>query len=195
MSPNPLLLLQSPSSNVPEGCTRPGWFRVGDGDCGTTLAQGSKAIQADCSRKYPLNDAAACMSAVAESVGHSMGGSSGALYQIFFVALAGQQLSVASASCCLGLCGGLDNMFAEWGNLLLTLVPSTPLAACLFGRSGFCRGLGSVHATRREVDEQKPCQILRLCVTHCQHALWIAETLHSLHEAMEVQIPVFHSTD
>ena len=37
------------------------------------------------------------MSAVAESVGHSMGGSSGALYQIFFVALAGQELSVASA--------------------------------------------------------------------------------------------------
>ena len=35
------------------------------------------------------------MSAVAESVGHSMGGSSGALYQIFFVALAGQELSVA----------------------------------------------------------------------------------------------------
>lgn len=64
--------------------------RVGDGDCGTTLAQGAKAIQADCSNKYPLNDAAAAMSAVAESVGHSMGGSSGALYQIFFVALAGQ---------------------------------------------------------------------------------------------------------
>ena len=64
--------------------------RVGDGDCGTTLAQGAKAIQADCRNKYPLNDAAAAMSAVAESVGHSMGGSSGALYQIFFVALAGQ---------------------------------------------------------------------------------------------------------
>ncbi len=33
------------------------------------------------------------MAAVAESVGHSMGGSSGALYQIFFLALAGMQLS------------------------------------------------------------------------------------------------------
>ncbi len=67
--------------------------RVGDGDCGTTLAQGARAIKADCCKRYPLNDAAATMNAVAESVGHSMGGSSGALYQIFFVALAGQ-------SCC-----------------------------------------------------------------------------------------------
>ena len=33
------------------------------------------------------------MAAVADSVGHSMGGSSGALYQIFFLALAGMQLS------------------------------------------------------------------------------------------------------
>ncbi|KAL3151120.1 hypothetical protein ABBQ38_012986 [Trebouxia sp. C0009 RCD-2024] len=62
--------------------------RVGDGDCGTTLAQGARAIRADCCKRYPLNDAAATMNAVAGSVGHSMGGSSGALYQIFFVALA-----------------------------------------------------------------------------------------------------------
>lgn len=66
-----------------------GWSRVGDGDCGTTLAQGARAIVLACRTKYPLNDAAATMSAVAETVGRSMGGSSGALYQIFFVALAG----------------------------------------------------------------------------------------------------------
>lgn len=64
--------------------------RVGDGDCGTTLAQGAKAIKADCGTKYPLNDAASTMAAVADSVGHSMGGSSGALYQIFFLALAAE---------------------------------------------------------------------------------------------------------
>ena len=62
---------------------------MGDGDCGTTLAQGAKAIKADCGQHYPLNDAAATVTAVAESVGHSMGGSSGALYQIFLVAVAG----------------------------------------------------------------------------------------------------------
>lgn len=62
--------------------------RVGDGDCGTTLAQGARGIKADCGRRYPLNDAAATMAAVAQTVGHSMGGSSGALYQIFFIALA-----------------------------------------------------------------------------------------------------------
>ena len=71
--------------------------RVGDGDCGTTLAQGAKAIRADCRDKYPLNDAAGTMMAVAESVGHSMGGSSGALYQIFFLALSGMHWTVA---CC-----------------------------------------------------------------------------------------------
>ena len=64
--------------------------RVGDGDCGTTIAQGARAIQADCAKSYPLNNAAASMAAVAESVGLSMGGTSGAIYQMFFVALAGQ---------------------------------------------------------------------------------------------------------
>ena len=54
---------------------------------------------------YPLNDAAACISAVAESVGHSMGGSSGALYQILFVAMAGQQLSIDSVFCYFNFCG------------------------------------------------------------------------------------------
>ena len=63
---------------------------MGDGDCGTTLAQGAKAIKADCGKLYPLNDVAETMEAVAQSVGNSMGGSSGALYQIYFVAVAGQ---------------------------------------------------------------------------------------------------------
>ena len=55
------------------------------------------------------------MSAVAESVGHSMGGSSGALYQIFFVALAGQEISVACAICRSGFCGRLGVVFAKEG--------------------------------------------------------------------------------
>lgn len=63
--------------------------RVGDGDCGTTLAQGAQAIKAHCSKCYPLNDVADCMNSVALSMGDSMGGSSGALYQIYFVAIAG----------------------------------------------------------------------------------------------------------
>lgn len=64
-------------------------LRVGDGDCGTTLAQGAKAIKADCEKQYPLNNVAQCINALASSVGNSMGGSSGALYQIYFVAIAG----------------------------------------------------------------------------------------------------------
>ena len=83
------MLCELSTEHHEDKCLQAGLCRVGDGDCGTTLAQGAKAIKAGCSKTYPLNDAAATMSAVAESVGHSMGGSSGALYQIFFVALAG----------------------------------------------------------------------------------------------------------
>ena len=69
---------------------------MGDGDCGTTLAQGARAVQAGCAQGYPLNDAAATMEALAASIAHAMGGSSGALYQIFFIALAGE-LGVVTA--------------------------------------------------------------------------------------------------
>ena len=104
---------------------------MGDGDCGTTLAQGAKAIKADCSKTYPLNDAAATMSAVAESVGHSMGGSSGALYQIFFVALAGWLISPHSSlnrprsKALVFLCMGLHMIAAMPGLMYLAHRNST----------------------------------------------------------------------
>ena len=65
------------------------WCRVGDGDCGSTLAKGASAIQADCASCYPLNAAPACLAAIAESVRRSMGGTSGALYELLFAAAAG----------------------------------------------------------------------------------------------------------
>lgn len=63
--------------------------RVGDGDCGSTLAKGASAVQTDCASWYPLNDAPACLAAIAQTVRCSMGGTSGALYDLLFAAVAG----------------------------------------------------------------------------------------------------------
>eukprot|EP00195_Chlamydomonas_chlamydogama_P006031 CAMPEP_0202906546 /NCGR_PEP_ID=MMETSP1392-20130828/39357_1 /ASSEMBLY_ACC=CAM_ASM_000868 /TAXON_ID=225041 /ORGANISM="Chlamydomonas chlamydogama, Strain SAG 11-48b" /LENGTH=587 /DNA_ID=CAMNT_0049595115 /DNA_START=17 /DNA_END=1780 /DNA_ORIENTATION=+ len=62
--------------------------KVGDGDCGSTLAHGARAILSDLDTKYPLNDAAATVWQLAKSVRHAIGGSSGALYDVFATAAA-----------------------------------------------------------------------------------------------------------
>uniref|UniRef100_A0A7S0RX56 Dihydroxyacetone kinase n=1 Tax=Pyramimonas obovata TaxID=1411642 RepID=A0A7S0RX56_9CHLO len=61
---------------------------VGDGDCGLTLTRGAKAILADIDPRYPLDDPAATAVQLGLSVRRSMGGTSGALYDIFFNAAA-----------------------------------------------------------------------------------------------------------
>lgn len=64
------------------------WDEVcGDGDCGTTLADGANAILADLA-SYPLAHPASLALALACSLGRAMGGSSGALYSIFLNAVA-----------------------------------------------------------------------------------------------------------
>lgn len=114
------------------------------------MAQGAKAIKADCGTKYPLNDAASTMAAVAESVGDSMGGSSGALYQIFFLALAGMQLSLPECqhlavlseasqqshkcSVCLSRDRKKEDAEDSWGALLHLLVHLV-LAALIKGQA------------------------------------------------------------
>lgn len=63
--------------------------RVGDGDTGSTLALGCQQILADVkSGYYPFGDASGLCKALARSC-RAMGGSSGALYEIFFTAAAG----------------------------------------------------------------------------------------------------------
>lgn len=59
---------------------------VGDGDCGITMTRGANAIRQDMEEKYPLNDPGALARCLATSIAHSMGGTSGALYSIFFTA-------------------------------------------------------------------------------------------------------------
>ncbi len=74
---------------------------MGDGDCGDTLLAGARAVLGDLGG-YPTHDAAAAVAAVARSVRQSMGGSSGALYDLGFTAAA-RALKV-SAWWSLGIC-------------------------------------------------------------------------------------------
>ncbi|KAI9087329.1 hypothetical protein K1719_030649 [Acacia pycnantha] len=56
--------------------------KVGDGDCGSTMYRGAKAILEDI-KSYPLNDAAETVNEIGSSMGRVMGGTSGILYTIF----------------------------------------------------------------------------------------------------------------
>lgn len=60
------------------------WDQVaGDGDCGITFQRGAKEVFAKV-EGYPLSSGAATFGAVADSISASMGGTSGALLEIFF---------------------------------------------------------------------------------------------------------------
>ena len=81
--------------------------RAGDGDTGTTVATGARAVEAKIPQ-LPLADTAATFSVIGETLASAMGGSSGVLMSIFFTASAkamGETGNVASA-----LLAGLDRM-------------------------------------------------------------------------------------
>eukprot|EP00466_Bigelowiella_natans_P006454 jgi/Bigna1/88111/estExt_fgenesh1_pg.C_280088 len=61
-------------------------LKVGDGDCGATFKRGAEAALADMDG-YPLNSIPDTLESIAKSVARSMGGTSGALYQIFLLSL------------------------------------------------------------------------------------------------------------
>jgi dihydroxyacetone kinase len=56
---------------------------VGDGDCGTTMATGAKAVLEDLDKHYPLNDAAATVHEIGCTIRKAIGGTSGIIYDIF----------------------------------------------------------------------------------------------------------------
>ncbi|CAG7896838.1 putative 3,4-dihydroxy-2-butanone kinase [Brassica rapa] len=51
--------------------------KVGDGDCGSTMCRGAKAILDDMKNYYPLNDAAETVNEIGSSIRRVMGGTSG----------------------------------------------------------------------------------------------------------------------
>jgi len=62
-------------------------MQAGDGDCGETVKRGSEAVLALLDT-LAFSDLGATAKRLAVTVGESMGGTSGALYQIFFAAAA-----------------------------------------------------------------------------------------------------------
>jgi dihydroxyacetone kinase len=64
---------------------------VGDGDLGTSLARGSQAVVEDLAAcLYPLDDPAATLQALGLTLQKTLGGTSGALYAVFFLRAAAQ---------------------------------------------------------------------------------------------------------
>ncbi|CAI7896571.1 unnamed protein product [Closterium sp. NIES-53] len=57
--------------------------KIGDGDCGSTMSRGAKAVLEALASRYPLNDAPATIREMGASVRCSMGGTSGVIYDIF----------------------------------------------------------------------------------------------------------------
>eukprot|EP00897_Mesotaenium_endlicherianum_P005163 jgi/Mesen1/4675/ME000241S03716 len=57
--------------------------RVGDGDTGTTMGKGARAVLQDLASSYLLNDTATTIKQLGASVRRSMGGTSGILYDLF----------------------------------------------------------------------------------------------------------------
>jgi dihydroxyacetone kinase len=81
--------------------------RVGDGDTGSTVATGARSILARMDR-LPLNQPASTLAVIGDTLGTSMGGSSGVLMSIFFTAAAkamAEKQNIAAA-----LLAGLDRM-------------------------------------------------------------------------------------
>ncbi|PUZ05443.1 DAK2 domain-containing protein, partial [Cronobacter sakazakii] len=71
--------------------------KVGDGDTGSTFAEGARDIaQKLANNQLPLNDAAALLQLIGERLATVMGGSSGVLMSIFFTA-AGQKVADGAA--------------------------------------------------------------------------------------------------
>lgn len=81
--------------------------KAGDGDTGSTVATGARSILESIDT-LPLADKAATAAAIGDTLGTSMGGSSGVLLSIFFTA-ASQSLG-SDASLSKALLAGLDRM-------------------------------------------------------------------------------------
>jgi dihydroxyacetone kinase len=64
---------------------------VGDGDCGATLRRGAEAVLETLASDIP-EDAGLAMVDLAQAIGRSMDGTSGAIFELFFNALASQLL-------------------------------------------------------------------------------------------------------
>ncbi|WP_029349735.1 dihydroxyacetone kinase subunit DhaK [Bosea sp. 117] len=81
--------------------------RAGDGDTGSTVAAGARAVEAKLPN-LPLDDTAATLSVIGDALGTTMGGSSGVLMSIFFTAASKAMQEKADLPT--ALLAGLDRM-------------------------------------------------------------------------------------
>lgn len=109
--------------------------RAGDGDTGSTVATGARAIEARLAA-LPLADPAATMQVIGETLGQAMGGSSGVLMSIFFTASA--KAMRESGDLAAALLAGLDRMTFYGGATpgARTLVDALDPALRALGSSG-----------------------------------------------------------
>lgn len=109
--------------------------RAGDGDTGSTVATGARAIEARLAA-LPLADPAATMQAIGETLGQAMGGSSGVLMSIFFTASAKAMRETGDLAA--ALLAGLDRMTFYGGATpgARTLVDALDPALRALGPSG-----------------------------------------------------------
>lgn len=111
--------------------------RAGDGDCGSTLRRGAEAVLEDATgNNIPWNHAASAASAIGRSA-RAMGGTSGALYNIFFTAAAGKAAWLSSSQI-----GVMHPGRPEWGSGWGIVAPVT--------ESDICKALASAAALPRE---------------------------------------------
>ncbi|KAH9509117.1 hypothetical protein Btru_049098 [Bulinus truncatus] len=91
----------------------------GDGDCGSTLALGAKAILKQLGESTKPGLPVDCPYTLAQSLGHItenvMGGSSGALYSLFFTSAAQELKAADSKSFCAALNAGLESIMKYGG--------------------------------------------------------------------------------
>lgn len=113
---------------------------VGDGDCGTTIRMGAEALLKDV-ETYPVDNAAELARAIGETIRQSMGGTSGALYDIFFTAAAEKLSKMAKGKApeaevvCVAFVTGVHAMMRYGGarggdrTMLDALVPASTMAS------------------------------------------------------------------
>lgn len=119
--------------------------RAGDGDTGSTVAAGARAIEARLAA-LPLADRAATLHAIGETLGQAMGGSSGVLMSIFFTA-SGKTMQ-ETGDLAAALLAGLDRMTFYGGAGLgaRTLVDALEPALKALARDGVMQAAQAARA-------------------------------------------------
>lgn len=107
--------------------------KVGDGDCGTTLKKGAETVLADLD-SYPDQPDRLCR-ALARSIARSMGGTSGVILRLFFLAAASPALGGFGAALTAGTKSVMDYGGAKVGSRTMVDALAPAMEAAEAGKS------------------------------------------------------------